>query len=826
MTWNKRRIVAVARSAALAVVGAGALYAFGRVVNHHYPVKEWMFWVYAKVWTYCLLFAVACLSLGNLATRALGLGTLALRERLVFTAAAGIWSFFALMFVGGLLGLLRPWFAIAMPFAAIAAGIRPMAREGLRIVRHVRARRARGVAARPWWTTPVIAAGVIGTAVVYYAILSPQNVAFDSHFYHLGIAQQYATEHAIRPFREGWVPGALPQLASVLYTWAFTLPGFDMFERIECAAHIEFVVFLMTLATIPVLVRYLVPRARVGASWVALFLFPGIFVYDSGLSVAADHIAAFWAVPSYLAFRRAYHSLDTRSCVLLALCLSGAILTKYQAMYILAFPVAALLFRALYLTGRALWDRHRRNLVVEKNRIRQPGIGLAAAAGAGLLFTAPHWAKNLAFYGDPLFPFLHRIFKPTRWVPETGMLFDDWRASDADRWIPKGTTTEKLKQTFEALATFSFEPHDYSNFHGKVPVFGSLFTLSVILLPFVKGARRTWSLVAATNLGVFIWFWTMHQDRYLQLLVPWMAAVTAATIALAWRSGWVGRVASMSLVGFQMVWGGDAYLIPAHAMTKKAPVTTTNELLAGGYKKQYEQRFKSAGNLFTIGASKDLPADARILLHENNPRLGLWRPVVADIAGWQFALRYELFESPAALDDALRKLKVTHIVSRVKKSRGVDCLGADLRFLDYLQHDARHDRRFGELALFQLPASRPEAEVKDDVAYLGCGKQYERGLYKLKDLSVREKQKVEKPPRKKARKRADTPAELLAEADFAVTDSKCKNKVAASDLEGFVKIGTRNKEELWARRRDAAPKSDDGGAPSGDSAEDEDQLLQ
>lgn len=801
MILTRTKVASAARGLGLVVMAGVALVVFGKVVNEHYPVREWLFWVYAKIWTYCILFAVACLSLGTLAMRALRVRPMAVRERLVFTSAAGVLSFFLLVFVAGLFGLLRPWFSVAMPLVAIGAGAPALFRDGKRFVRHVRAARARGVRARPWYFTPITVFGALGLALVYYSILSPRNIAFDSHFYHLGIAQQYATEGGIRRFTDGWVPGALPQLASVLYTWAFTLPGFDMFERIVCAAHVELVIFLFTLASIPVLVRYLAPRAHASVSWAAFFLFPGIFVYDSTLSAAADHIAAFWAVPIYLAFRRAYRTLDTRSCLLLALCLSGGVLTKYQAaMYLMVFPVIALMARAAYLAGRAAYDRYRLKITVPRVRFTQPAIGLGAAAVAGLALTAPHWAKNWIFYGDPLFPFLHRIFEPTQWVPEAGRLFDDWRTSDADRWIPKGTTTEKLNETLEALATFSFNPHDYPNFHGKVPVFGSLFTLSILLLPFLKGAKRIWALAAATHVGVFIWFWTMHQDRYLQLLVPWMVAVTAATIAFAWRSSALGKLSVVALVGFQIVWGADSFLIPAHAMTKKPPITTSNELVGMGYRKQYDQRYNTGGGLFTIGASPELPADARVLLHENNPRLGLWRPVVADAAGWQFFVRYELLESPAALHDRLRAQGVTHIVSRAKKSRGMDSLGGDLRYFDYLGQDAVIVKRFGELTLYTPSATRPTDAVLDDVAYLGCGKLYERGLFKLKDLHFREKQLVVKPRRRKARKRGDTTT-LLAEASFAVTDTRCKEKVSGSVLQGFVKIGTRGREELWSRRR-------------------------
>ena len=93
----------------------------------------------------------------------------------------------------------------------------------------------------------------------------------------------------------GWYVGTSPHLASFLYTWAFLQPASDLFDRIELAAHIEFVCFLFMLAAIPVLVRRLVRGTRARFTWVARFLFPGIFLYDSSLVTGADHVAAIFA---------------------------------------------------------------------------------------------------------------------------------------------------------------------------------------------------------------------------------------------------------------------------------------------------------------------------------------------------------------------------------------------------------------------------------------------------------------------------------------------------------------------------------------------------
>lgn len=87
-----------------------------------------------------------------------------------------------------------------------------------------------------------------------------------------------------------------------------------------------------------------------------------------------------------------------------------------------------------------------------------------------------------------------------------------------------------VRDSSEALFIFSFIPNDYGRYHGKVPVFGSLFTLLTLCLPFLNNTRRIWCLVTLTLMAIVTWYSVHHQDRYLQTIVPWMAAVTAAII--------------------------------------------------------------------------------------------------------------------------------------------------------------------------------------------------------------------------------------------------------------------------------------------------------
>ena len=69
----------------------------------------------------------------------------------------------------------------------------------------------------------------------------------------------------------------------------------------------------------------------------------------------------------------------------------------------------------------------------------------------------------------------------------------------------------------------------------RIAVYGVLAALAV-----ARVGRRLWAAIACAHVAILLWYVTAHQERYLLPLVPLMAAVVAATLALAWQqgSGW------------------------------------------------------------------------------------------------------------------------------------------------------------------------------------------------------------------------------------------------------------------------------------------------
>lgn len=735
-------------------------------VHQHYPIQNWLILRYGVYWLLSLVFSASCVSFGFAALRLTLRGVLPVHEQIALAFPLGLLGFFLVSFIAGLLGLFGPVFFFAAPLLLLLVGAVPTVRYLRRLKRGVmRARRAPTLDRIGWADRVLPVLGIGALALIYFSILSPNNAGYDARWYHLGLAEQYASAREIFRFREGWVMGTYPQLASLMYAWAFQTPGALLFDKIELCAHLEFVTLLWRLAAIPPLVRLLIPTSfrkgrRAPYTWVAHFLFPGVFLYDSSLSLGAEHVAALWGAPIFLMLIRAYPRLDARYTLLLSAFIAGALLTKYTAALIVAFPILAVV-------GRFAW------LLVSKLTKRAPSsgwVGMAVFAAGGLVLTAPHWLKNWVWYGDPLYPQLKGVLPLRPWAPEANIPYH-W-----DIAVPWYATRdlEGLKETLRVTATFAFEHHDWAELHGKSPVFGFLFTVTVFCLPFLRKAPRLVALYVAGHFGVIVWCLISWQDRYLQVLVPWMASAVAATLILAWRLHVVTRLAAALLVVVQAAWGSDVYFFTTHRLIG-SPHEAALRLINTGREKNYVDRFKVFDQMAKVGQA--LPNGAKPLIHESRQSFGMKHPRVNDRPGTQGFLYYSSMKSPREVYDKLRSLGVTHLVWG--NPEGIETLASDLVFYDFATRRTRGRKgaagyRIGELGE-QPPTSTPFGRK---VAVLGCGQPYAAGLYQLEDLAVSPFDPKRPFPPPRVPLSASTAKELAAQADFIVHEERC------SDLKG------------------------------------------
>jgi hypothetical protein len=774
------------------VLVAGALF-FGAIVNGHVPIRDWLFFRYAKAWVLALYWFMGCLSAGYAVVRRLG-PRLPISEQLVLAAPTGVYLSYVTLFAGGLVGLFRqPVFAVLLPAVLIAAGARwsfPLMR---RLGRHfdLGQRRARSRTSLPEWLLnwAVITFGLVCLGLAYLTILTPDNASFDAIYYHLGLAEQYKVKGGIAPSPEGWVVEALPLLGSTIYAWAFIFPSNDLFDAMMVCAHLEYVFFLATLAGLPVAVRCLVPRARSATAWVALFLFPSIIVYDAGLHSGNDHIAAFFALPLWIAAHRSFRALEPGRLALFSIMAASALLTKYQCAAIVLAPTLALV-------GRAAW-------LGVRGRSIHAGRGVAVALAVGVVATAPHWLKNWLWFGDPLFPALHRHLDVHPWYPGAGEIIE-WNYKRVMA-LPHGTLGEQLWQIVRGAFQFGFRPE--TGFHRDWPIFGPLFTLSLTWLLFLRGAGRLWLLAGATQCGLFFWYFFSYYERYMQPLVPWMAAVVAGCIVLIARRGWAARAALAALLGLVLVWGGDAYFIP-HWLLKDSTIRVSASLLGAAYRGDAAARQKFRSPHKEIGEA--LPPDAHVLLHEQQLRLGLARPVVQDFAGFQTRFSYEQMGSAREVYDLYRELGVTHMIWEHQKAARVDSLAGDLRFWQFATHHTRHHRRFGNLTVAEVAAEAPPPSLPghvERVAYLSCDRSYAPGLYPVSLMNTHGGDGRRVPPPIPAPDNRDDLVAFTQDAAFIVVDPRCTGKqwpIPKQVFDPFVRAARRGPEELWVRKREAS----------------------
>jgi hypothetical protein len=771
--WARER----AGGALVAAALVAAIVLFGKAVHGHYPIQRWLFWRYAGYWLGTLSVAVASYGLGHVVLEKLET-RLPLLEHAMIAFAIGIFGFELVMFVLGLAGGYRTPAFYALPIAVLAAVSVPLYHH----LAHVRRVLSRAAKKRPPLGARgfLLAFGLLGLGMVYFYVLTPHNIQFDARWKHIALAEQFVVQGGIRPAVEGWVFTARPHFTSFLYTWAFLLPG-RLFDKMELAAHLEFFIFVVTTVVgIPAIVRKLVPRADPRWVWAARFVFPGVMLYDSSVSGGADHVGAMFGVPIALCLFRALRDLDLRFVGLLGVFLAAAALTKETvAIMLVPAPLALVFGRALMMAYRAarkqLPDEHRRRWLYAPLLL----------GGVSIVASAPLWGTNFAFYGDPLYPLLNKVLHAHPFTDQAAYRFK-YGYLESKMWAP-ARDLNGLLRTLLALVDYSFVPNDWPKFHRNVPVFGSLFTLLLPCLLFLRKTKRIWLLVGWVHFAIFTWYSVHHQDRYLQVLMPLMAAVTASITILVWRTfGKGARAALCGLFGLQIVWGGDVYFLQTHAHIK-SPLKEVIDLISAGYDRKYDERFSVQGGWQEIGGS--VPKGSRILLHifaDYHAQVGTNRETVLDAYLWQFGLEYGAAGSPEGVRTTLRDKGITHVfASPDKKSDGSNSIAADILFWKFATKHLLDRKNIANGAIGRVPDKEIPVKFEDLVAVLGCSnKAPAKGLYHVADLRPLpfgpDATKFGAPVRS-AKTKEEVEA-LLPMANFVVVESNCYQKEKPAEL--------------------------------------------
>src|SRR6185436_16741161 len=134
----------------------------------------------------------------------------------------GVFGFELITCLAGFFHLYGRVTFFALPALCIAACAVPTWRWARRVARHLPARRR--TSAPGALSLAVVVFGIVGLVMVYFLILTPENIQFDSRWKHLALAEEFAVEGGIRRFPEGMSFAARTHFTSFLYTWAQLLP--------------------------------------------------------------------------------------------------------------------------------------------------------------------------------------------------------------------------------------------------------------------------------------------------------------------------------------------------------------------------------------------------------------------------------------------------------------------------------------------------------------------------------------------------------------------------------------------------------------------------
>lgn len=754
---------AIGKPAWLLVAAVAGLCAYALAFNRHYPISEWLLVRVLGYWALTLYWGIGCLAAGLVLVSRVAPRHYRPTEVPFVAFPLGVLVFAITTFVAALIGRLNTVYFVTAPGVLIGLGWGNIV---------ALARRARAVnVPRVWtqWDVLAVAFGAMGLVLVYVPILTPHNLQHDARWYHLPIAQQYAALRGVARFPEGWFLGAYPHLSSLLYAWAMLWPR-GIVDRLELCAHIEFLVFVVTVMSVPAVVRRLLPGTRLPASWAAFFLFPGFLVYDANLSTGADHIAAVWAPGGLIALLATLRTLSPRHAAIVGAMAAGALLTKYSAATVAVPLLGAVFLRAVHLCMR-------------RRQIRRAAMSVVAALASFVALWSPHWLKNLLFYGDPLYPILNSYLRVHPWNVQAATFF---------RIFVRGAVLQPshdLSGVFESIRvalTLGFDVHEY-DYHRQLPTFGFLFAATLYCLPFVRAGWRVWVTDALALLGAIVWFWTNHRDRYLQNFLPWLVVGTVAILARAWRyHGKPGRIAVYLLVLSELAFGAGVYLLPVHVMTPGGhPIPHVSNLVKAGMEGDYDRRYEpypewAFADWTAIGRA--LPGGARVLVHEDRLWIGLDAPVVVDEAAWQAGIRYSACSSAADVYDLLRSYGVTHIVTGAHHNDGGDHgLMGNLIFWDFLSGSAKKIIRQGRLTLWAMPKEPPAPEPPGPALILTCNQSEPPGLYEYSQI-------IQRIPLMPIEKEASE--EAFDRAAFYVVESDCGYP---DEHSGFTLMGRRGR---------------------------------
>ncbi len=363
----------------------------------------------------------------------------------------------------------------------------------------------------------------------------------------------------------------------------------------------------------------------------------------------ADHAVAAWAGAAFVALTTEVNRRPSRGVIFLAGLLGGtAAASKYLALAIVLIPLGV---AAVFVVG-----------AFERGRRARAGILLLALCAGSAVPLAPWVARNVAWTGNPVYPYLVELFGG----PENSMSLNREIGGNVD--MPQ-SSVGTVAASAGAVVRRTFLPR----YEGGLLGLHWLFLLPAAamvagLRPQIRGP-----LWAATLVGFLCWGFLVQYVRFL-LPVLVCAAALAGTVPAAFGRK-VSRLTLGSFTGLLcVVFAWNASVLLSHLNIDR--ITTVAGFLG---ENDFRVRWSDVAPAADF-VSESLPEDALVLMVAEARSFGLERRVIVEDP-YRVPLLVEAAEAANSVEDLsgiLHRLGVTHIlvnereILRMARIRGVD----------------------------------------------------------------------------------------------------------------------------------------------------------
>lgn len=494
--------------------------------------------------------------LALLVAAASGMGGLFLRrvrswssgpERAVFAVALGMGAIAYVVFLLGLLRLLKPAILLALLIAAVIFAVAVADRN----LRRVSVRRA---PAAPLAVAGGIAFSLLGLCTLIGALAPPGGNEWDALAYHLAVPKLYLS--AERIYYVPWVSHSnFPFTLQMLYTLMLGLGSVGAAKSCHwlCGA-------LLILSVYTFAVRHLAPQPHgktLGLIAALIVAATPIVLWEASVAYVDLATALFTWLSLYALFNAAQtvNTAEERPygsvawLIVSALLMGLALGTKYTVLGFWGLLLVGILLRHIAVPGR--WSRE-----------TLPRAALWALVS--LLIAAPWYIKTWLYTGNPVYPFFYHLFGGRYWSAENAALYAADQAAFGMGKSPLDLLLSPWRVTMQG-ERFT----EYAVF-GLSPVYVALLLAAPLVL---RRLSRPSAALGLFGLGVYLfWFFLMQQTRYLIPALPALAILCAETLVAAWQELRLARWFGAALVAASVLWASylSATLIAAPAL----PVVT------------------------------------------------------------------------------------------------------------------------------------------------------------------------------------------------------------------------------------------------------------